>query len=84
IRTKNFGENHPNTVGTRNSLEAVRRKVCGKLGVHVRKPHVPRTTQRPDTAQNSFVPVAGVKTRPKQLPATAVGRRKRVNKTEAA
>ncbi|CAN0302795.1 unnamed protein product, partial [Ectocarpus sp. 4 AP-2014] len=27
IRTKKLGENHPNTVGTRNSLEGVRKKV---------------------------------------------------------
>lgn len=68
IRTKKLGENHPDTLSTRNNLDAVRKKIRAQLGRRIRKPQVPRIARRPDTFQNSLVPVAGVKPRSKQLP----------------
>lgn len=84
IRTKKLGENHPDTISTQNDLEAVRQKVRAQLGRRVGKASCTTHCAKSRHCSKLFCPVAGVKTRLKHLPATAVGHRKRVNKTGAA
>ena len=56
ICTDRLGENHPDTVSTRNNLEYVREKVRAKLGGRVRKPRAPHVARRPDTTLKLFRP----------------------------